>query len=58
MSSAETENCELLHVLATDHPDYLIEDINYDYYILVQPDRVSNQIECKCVTQSTRSFIV
>ncbi|CAB4026353.1 Hypothetical predicted protein [Paramuricea clavata] len=53
MSSAETENCELLHVLATDHPEYLIEDINYDYYILVQPVRPRN---CNCLTCDGGTF--
>ncbi len=34
-------NCELLHVHVTENPQYLVEDGGSDYYILLQPDRVS-----------------
>lgn len=36
------ENCELLHVISTENPQYLVEDKEFDYYILLpQPNRVS-----------------
>lgn len=35
------ENCELLHGLAAELPDLLIEDQNFDHYALLNPVRVS-----------------
>ena len=34
------ENCELLHEVATEKSDHLIEDPDFDYYVLLQPNRV------------------
>ena len=39
----DKENCELLSVVAEDHPEFLIDDRDYTYSILTQPIRVSNQ---------------
>lgn len=33
--------CELLHVHVNENPQYLVEDGEFDHYILLQPHRVS-----------------
>ena len=35
-----SENCELLHILASHHRELLEKNENYDYYVLLQPNRV------------------
>ena len=41
-TSGGTENCELLKtVYSEEQPVSLKKDENFDYYILLQPDRVS-----------------
>ena len=40
-SSGENENCELLRTVDFEEPESLKEDENFDYYILLEPDRVS-----------------
>ena len=34
-------NCDLLHVHKNENPQYLVEDVEYNHYILLQPVRVS-----------------
>jgi hypothetical protein len=35
------ENCEFLHAVDSENPELLYKDENFDYYILLQPKRVS-----------------
>ncbi|XP_028417722.1 uncharacterized protein LOC114542175 [Dendronephthya gigantea] len=42
------ENCELLHAISTENPQYLVEDKDFDYFILLpQPEREFN---CQCMS--------
>lgn len=40
-ANAEYENCELLYDVESESPELLHENDIYDYYILLQPNRVS-----------------
>ena len=46
------ENCELLKAVDSEEPENLKEDNNFDYYILLQPHRVSMVRICFNVIQS------
>ena len=37
----EKENCELLHVTPAEEPGLLEVHIDYDHFVLLQPNRVS-----------------
>ena len=37
----EKKNCELLHVTPAEEPELLEEHPDYDHYVLLQPNRVS-----------------
>ena len=51
------ENCELLKAVDSDEPENLKKDDNFDYYILLQPHRVSMvKIYSTCNTQNLRHF--
>ena len=45
-------NCELLKTVHSEEPENLKEDNNFDYYILLQPHRVSLIRICLNVIQS------
>jgi hypothetical protein len=40
----EKENCELLHVTSAEEPGLLEVHIDYDHYVLLQPNRVSDKL--------------
>ena len=44
---AGNENCELLKTVDSEKPGGLKEDENFDYYILLQPHRVSKVFDCQ-----------
>lgn len=39
-----THNCELLKYIDSEIPDLLYEDVDFDYLVLLQPNRVSRSI--------------
>lgn len=43
-SNLEPENCEILHPLAMDNLDYFEKSKFYDYYVLLEPYRVSTPL--------------
>ena len=46
----ERKNCELLHTVDSEEPDeYLKNDENFDYYVLVKPERVSMHGKVKII---------
>ena len=55
------ENCELLKAVDSDEPENLKKDDNFDYYILLQPHRVSMVkicSTCNTVRQNLRHFLI
>jgi hypothetical protein len=49
-SGGEKENCELLKTIDSDEPTgSLKNDENFDYYVLLQPDRVSTVRRHFCI---------
>ena len=45
-SCAGQKNCELLRTLASEKPEVLEKDVNFDHYVLLQPKRVSDCNVC------------
>ena len=54
----ERKNCELLNTVNSEEPDeHLKNDENFDYYILVKPERVSMPGKQKCfISHNTYSL--
>ena len=41
VTSNSEKNCEFLEDISSEKPDLLLNDVRYDYYILLNPNRVS-----------------
>ena len=47
------ENCELLHIMASDDREFVKKDDNYDYFVLLEPNRVG--MDCRPILHAIES---